>query len=270
MKVLDELLKVLPPPKRPFQNQGDWTAVEAAIGLQLPSDYKAFIAAYGRGTINNCLEIESPFGMKEDVRTWWTNMAALYDDVAEYEPLPYPIYPQSGGLLPFGTLGDVHILNWRTTGPPEQWPFVYYHRSEGFIEVKGLTAVDFVLEAVTRRSPLLIRLGSESAFAPICDFEPYTLEPHYVELVHPNQVDIDQLVEKFVSRWPSGQIRIRRRKSGEGVRVLVEPLDGSLSISREGDERTWFKVNYDQSCAAVADAIVADLLNMGFTICGRM
>jgi hypothetical protein len=270
MKALDELLTVLPPPKRPLHNQGDWAVVEAAIGLRLPPDYKAFIAAYGRGTINNCLAIQSPFGLKSDVREWWINWAAFYDCVAEYEPLPYTIYPQPRGLLPFGTLGDVHILNWRTHGEPEQWPFVYYDRAEGFIEIKGLTAVDFVLEAVTRRSPLLIRLRSASVFAPTCDFEAYTPEPHYVQLVHPREVNIDGLVERFVGRWPSDQVRIRRRDSGDGVSVLAEPLDGSLGISREGDERTWFRVDYDQSRVAVADAIVAELLGMGFTVCGRM
>jgi hypothetical protein len=270
MKALDELLTVLPPPRRPLHNRGDWATVEAALGLRLPPDYKAFIAAYGRGTINNCLEIESPFGVKEDVRKWWVNFAAYFDTVAEYEPLPYPIYPQTGGLLPFGTLGDVHILNWRTDGEPEQWPFVYYTRENGFFEVKGLTALEFVLEAVTRRSPLLAQLRHDSVFAPTCDFEAYTPEPHYVQLVHPRAVDIDELAERFVGQWPSEQIRIRRRQSGDGVRVLAEPLDGSLSISREGDERTWVRVDYDQSRAAVADAIVAELLSMEFTISGRM
>jgi hypothetical protein len=270
MKSLDELLTVLPPPRRPLHNQGDWAAVEAAIGLRLPPDYKAFVASYGSGTINSCLEVVSPFGMKEDVRNWWVNWAAFYDCVAEYEPLPYPIYPQPDGLLPFGTLGDVDILNWRTVGEPEQWPFVYYNREDGFFEVKGLTAVEFVLEAVTQRSPLLIRLRCDSVFAPTCDFEAHTPEPRYVQLVHPREVDIDGLVERFVGRWPSEQVRVRRRKSGDGVRVLVEPLDGSLSISREGDERTWFRVNYDQSRASLADAIEAELVNMGFTVNGRM
>ena len=44
---------------------------------------------------------------------------------------------------------------------------------------------------------------------------------------------------------------------------------GSLSISREGDERTWFRVDYDQSRAGVADAIVDELLGMGFTVIDR-
>jgi hypothetical protein len=268
MKALDKLLKVLPPPKRPLHNQGDWAAVEAAVGLRLPPDYKEFIAAYGRGTISNCLEIESPFGLKPDIRQWWTDWAAFYDCVAEYEPLPYPIYPQSGGLLPFGTLGDVDILNWRTDGKPEQWPFVYYDRTEGFFEIKRLTAVEFVLEAVTRRSPLLIRLRSESAFSPPCEFEAHTPEPRYVQLVHPHQVDMEELVERFTSRWPSEEVRIKR--GADRIRVLAEPLDGSLGASREGDERTWFQVDYDQSRAAAAEAIVAELLGLGFTVVGRM
>ena len=126
-----------------------------------------------------------------------------------------------------------------------------------------MTAVGFVLEAVTRRSPLLIRLRSESAFSPPCDFKAHTPDPRYVQLVHPRELDIDGLVEGFAGRWPRDQVRVRRRKSGGGVRVLAGPLDGSLSIAREGDERTWFRVSYDQSRAALAEAIVAELLRHG-------
>ncbi len=268
MKALNELRAVLPPPKRPLHNRGDWAAVEAAIELPLPPDYKAFVATYGRGTVNNCLEIESPFGLKSDVRQWWVEWAAFYEDVAEYEPLSEPIYPQPGGLLPFGTLGDVNILNWRTEGEPEQWPFVYYDRTQGFFEIKGLSAVEFVLEAVTRRSPLLIRFRSEAAFAPPCVFEAFTPEPRYVALVHPNALDMGALVQRFTSRWPGDGVRIQQGK--DRVRVLAEPLDGSLSISREGDERTCFRVDYDQDRAATAEVIVSELLGLGFTVVGRM
>ena len=157
---MDDLRSVLPPPARPTFADGDWAAVEAELGLALPPDYKAFAQTYGAGQIGRGLIIQTPFfwtAAGRDVRHEWENWASMYHDFAEYGGLvvPYPVFPAPGGLLPFGSLADVNFLNWLTVGQPDEWPFVYYDRDDGFFEVKGLTAVGFILEAVTRRSPQL-------------------------------------------------------------------------------------------------------------------
>jgi hypothetical protein len=179
--LVDELREVLLPPERPFFADGDWAAVEVAVGTPLPADYKAFIATYGAGWISNGLVIHSPFiwaAQGRDIRQAWADWASMYQDFAEYGGVEmlYPVFPQPGGLLPFGSLADFHVLNWLTVGEPEGWPFVYYHRDHGFFEIKGLSAVEFILEAVTQRSPLLKLTGSESLFTPPCVFRPYTGE----------------------------------------------------------------------------------------------
>lgn len=177
--MLNQLREVLSPPPRPCFAGGDWAAVECAIGTPLPADYKAFVGTFGAGWIGRFLVIHSPFvwvAHGRDVRRAWADWASMYGDYAEYGgvEIPYPVFPQAGGLLPFGSLADSHSLNWLTVGEPERWPFVYYHRDRGFFEVKGLSAVEFILEAVTGRSPLLRLTGSESLFDPPCMFRPYT------------------------------------------------------------------------------------------------
>jgi hypothetical protein len=255
---------VLSPPKRPFRAAGNWEEVETALGLSLPADYKAFIATYGGGTIGSLVEIPSPFSFGVDIRQRWESWASFFDDLAEYEEVPYPVFPQSGGLLPFGTLGTVDILGWRTVGEPDRWPFVYYDRDEGFFEVQGLSAVEFVLEAVTQRSPLLIRLRSESGFDPPCDFEPFMAEPRSIEFVHHREIDLDVLTERLASRWPAEQVQIRR--GPVGARLLIEPLAGQISLSSDtGDERTLAGIYYDQSCSPRVEESIQDLLNAGFT-----
>lgn len=176
--MLEKLQEVVPPPGRPFFADGDWRAVERALGLRLPGDYKDFIGIYGAGRIKG-LVIESPFiwvADGRDVRQVWENWASMYQDFAEYGGVEilYPVFPAPNGLLPFGSLADVNFLNWLTVGEPEDWPFVYYGRDDGFCEIKGLSAVEFIIEAVTQRSPLLIRTGSAAGFAPPCEFTPYT------------------------------------------------------------------------------------------------
>lgn len=265
---LDELRRVLPPPRRPLHANGDWGAVEAAIGLRLPADYKAFIGTYGSGTINNCLEIWNPFDFHGDIREEWRRCAAVYQDWEDLgREIPCLVFPQVGGLLPFGTLGDVNFLNWLTIEEPDRWPFVYFDRDEGFFEIKGLTVVEFVLEAVTQRSPLLIRLGSESAFDAPCDFEAFTPEPRCAQLLHPRDVDIEALAGRLAARWPANQVRTRREEAG--VRLLVEPLAGTVSVYRAGDPRTWVVVRYDQNCAREAEEVLGELLLLGFTEAGR-
>jgi hypothetical protein len=175
--VLEQARNLVPPPERPSFADGDWRAVERALGLRLPADYKGFIRTYGAGHIKG-LVVESPFvwlADGRDVREVWENWASMYQDFAEYGgvEIPYPIFPALNGLLPFGSLADVNFLNWLTAGEPEHWPFVYYDRDDGFCEIKGLSAVEFILEAGTQRSPLLIRTGSAAGFAPPCEFTAY-------------------------------------------------------------------------------------------------
>jgi hypothetical protein len=269
MNPLAELVEVMPPPKRPLHAEGDWEAVEAAMGLRLPTDYKAYIRTYGSGMVNSCLDIPSPLRPGENVRRWWTSWAEFYSDIAEYVHTPYPVFPQPGGLLPFGTLGDVDILNWLTVGEPEQWPFVYYDREKGFFEIKGLSSVEFVLEAVTRRSPLLIQLGSVSVFDPPCDFIAHAARPQRIDLIHPRSVELDALVEQLARHWPADDVRVRKKPTG--VSLLVELLGGSINLSQDcGDERTLCCIHYDQGCVSQVEDLAGELLKAGFAEVSRM
>jgi uncharacterized protein (TIGR02996 family) len=264
---IDELRLVLPPPKRPLNAVGNWAEVEQQLGLPLPSDYKAFIASYGSGTVG-CIEIVSPLGLTRNVREWWVNWAGLISDLAEYEEVPYPVFPEPGGLLPFGTLGDVDLLTWRTLGDPADWPFVYYDREEGFFEIKGLSAVEFILEAVTGRSPLMIRLGSENGFDPPCEFEAHMAEPCSVWFFHYQPIDLNGVVNRLATRWPAEQVRIDRRPTG--ARLQIEPLAGSIGLSSDtGDERTLAVLRYDRRYATGVEEAIQALLAEGFAEISR-
>jgi hypothetical protein len=183
VSALDELRKHVPVPQQPTFAAGDWSAVEGSLGTSLPSDYKAFVSTYGAGTIlsehalgSAGLVIHSPFvwaADRRDVRKAWIDWASMYHDFAKYggADIPYPVFPDAEGLLPFGSLADSNTMNWLTLGNPDGWLFVYYDRDDGFMEVKGISAVEFMLEVVTRRSPLMVRTGSDTLFEPPLKFE---------------------------------------------------------------------------------------------------
>ena len=89
--------------------------------------------------------------------------------------IPYPVYPEAGGLLPLGSLGETNFLNWLTVGDPDTWPFVYFSKYEGFIQVTGLSAIEFIQEVITGRSPLLIQTGFNVKVDVPCEFIPFDL-----------------------------------------------------------------------------------------------
>ena len=95
------------------------------MGTPLPSDYKRFIGIYGSGVIGEMpLWVFNPFSadlmhrfkaMGEGIFESYRTLAA-----GGYR-LAYPLFPESGGLLPWGCTGNGDHLQWRTLGEPEQW-----------------------------------------------------------------------------------------------------------------------------------------------------
>lgn len=57
---------------------------------------------------------------EESVISFYEHVRKLGND------LPYPMFPEKGGLLPFGSVNGVHNLNWLTNGPPDKWQVVYW------------------------------------------------------------------------------------------------------------------------------------------------
>lgn len=54
---IEVLKKLMPPPKSPYCNDGDWHAVEERIGFQFPGDYKSFIRWYGSGSVMTFMHV---------------------------------------------------------------------------------------------------------------------------------------------------------------------------------------------------------------------
>lgn len=54
--------------------------------------------------------------------------------------------------MPFCTVIDVHTVNWRTDGPPNEWDCVFWF-SDGneFIHLKGDSFSDFLLKVLRKQ-----------------------------------------------------------------------------------------------------------------------
>jgi hypothetical protein len=152
---IGKLNALVPPPVRPSEagSLEQWRVVEQRLGLALPSDYREFIFAYGTGRFAQFYRVYNPFSASE-----WMSLFPSVDRVCKAareikrdwpEDVPYPIYPERPGLLPWANDENGNDYYWLTDGPPDTWQ-VYSDevRAEGFRQY-GRCMTDFLCEVLT-------------------------------------------------------------------------------------------------------------------------
>jgi hypothetical protein len=125
----DRLARVLPPPAVAVDQPGeeDWAAAELAVGLTLPPDFKRFVTRYGSGSIDDFLVVFNPAAARQAMRFGPATEAYLAGlrEIRGFAPdeVPFPIHPEPGGLLPWGTTdnGDVGYFVTSPADDPAQW-----------------------------------------------------------------------------------------------------------------------------------------------------
>lgn len=126
-------VEIVPPPREPFEAfEGPWTDVEAELGTALPEDYKAFVRLYGSGYFMEFLGVAVPRSGNPNVR--FETQARLISDMFRNhtslgdEEASFPVWPEAGGLLGFGTTDNGDHLFWLTEGAPDAWKVVVWGR----------------------------------------------------------------------------------------------------------------------------------------------
>lgn len=161
---ISEIEKLLPPPAAPVAAQGDWLAAEKKIGFAFPADFKEFIGKYGAGGIGGPVDggfmyIDSPFAT--DVGSLFKQMDMALQNMRGYhaEKLidePRPLYPEKGGLLPFGLTQNNDYLCWRTVGSPDEWDVVVLDGDElQYHEAEGASFSKFIADLLNGSSPMI-------------------------------------------------------------------------------------------------------------------
>ena len=101
-RYLDELVRLMPPPERVFAPT-TWEDAEAAIGVQFPDSFKAFLDTYGLGTIEPELYVMDPRRVDQ-----FAYHARIDSDAVDYLPFeelpaerrpPYHGFPAPGRSL---------------------------------------------------------------------------------------------------------------------------------------------------------------------------
>ena len=153
---IDDLKAILPvPPSTVETHSRTWSAVEQEIGTRLPDDFKAFIELYGSGRISEFIWVLNPFASNQFInlgRQVVDRLGALEALARDFcEQCPYPLFPQSGGLLPFAVTDNGDVVYWITNGDPNAWRVVVNQARGPKYEEFALNATDFLAGVLTHR-----------------------------------------------------------------------------------------------------------------------
>jgi hypothetical protein len=111
------------------RNDVDWPAVESSIGLGLPAEYKRLVETFPDGVFQGLVRVNRPGDHHEPVTQFLGFYAYQLEDMRQFQAgggaIPYPIFPEPGGLLPWATGPRAEPFFWLTQGEdPDAWPVV--------------------------------------------------------------------------------------------------------------------------------------------------
>lgn len=111
----------------------DWAAVEASLGgLRLPTDYKDLVETFPTGRFQRFASVIRP-GEKGHAENEYLgyyrhrleDMRSAREDENDPATFPYPIFPEEGGLLPWGDGPRGELFFWLTRAKdPSDWSVV--------------------------------------------------------------------------------------------------------------------------------------------------
>jgi hypothetical protein len=122
------LLTILKPPPTPRDSgtPAGWADVARRIGKVLPGDYMKFIELYGSGTIADWLTVLNPFAPSDHENLFvaaFEFLATLREVKTEFpEEVPFPLFYEPHGLLPWASSTDGDLFCWSTRGSPASGP----------------------------------------------------------------------------------------------------------------------------------------------------
>ncbi|MFF7211745.1 SMI1/KNR4 family protein [Streptomyces sp. NPDC008238] len=196
MTPIDDLVRLVPPPPAPVDATGDWHQVEAALGLALPSDFKALIEHYGLGQFVDFITPLTPFGTRDllvrSARRLLDGERAFRDQHPDESPYRY--YPEPGGLLEWAGTDNGDRLCWVTEGQPDDWTVVVWNPRGWHYDAHGVGAVEFLVRWLSGRLTTTVfsdnTYGTAPWFEPFRDLQHVSIKLTDGELPYPERLQI--------------------------------------------------------------------------------
>lgn len=131
---IHRLIEVLQPPSSAAHcgSLADWGSIVARLGTRLPTDYMEFVGRYGAGVIEDFLRIFTPFHPRVGLLSAGFEWLGALNQIKRSDPaaVPFPLYYEPSGVLPFGN-GDDLVICWVTNGSPDRWTVASWEPRSG-------------------------------------------------------------------------------------------------------------------------------------------
>lgn len=126
---VEALLRIMPA-DHGADERVDWAAVEARLGTSLPADYRAFMAVYGGGAVDNLVvlpPLPADGGWSGSITEHTGQLRVLWDAEGGVPG----VTSGADRVLAWGTGCNANELGWLMTDPdPDRWPVVVCRRHE--------------------------------------------------------------------------------------------------------------------------------------------
>jgi len=135
----------------------DWAAIEGEVGSRLPADYKLVAESFPYGWFRRFVRVQPPERLSDYDQPLSEFASGQLEALREWRAtgevsFPYPLFPEPGGVLPWGHIRSPGLAFWLTgPGDPDGWPvvvspeeFEYWDRFDG-------SMCDFLTEVVAAR-----------------------------------------------------------------------------------------------------------------------
>ncbi|QXV57835.1 SMI1/KNR4 family protein [Amycolatopsis sp. TNS106] len=121
----------------------DWATVERELGTPLPGDYKELLTRFPSGGFRGVISFSNPAESVEacaNVKNENADLLEIFgDEDLEYlRGVPYRLFPEPGGIYPWGTNGAGGSFWWVPgSADPDEWAVAYNDRDRWHEEHSG-------------------------------------------------------------------------------------------------------------------------------------
>ncbi len=154
--VMQDLQKLVLPPRFPLDNDAEQLERNRQVmRIDFPADYLEFGTTYGTGTFRAAYswEIWSPSrrGLPL-IALYFSRTCNMYKESAYPKPPKLGVYPEMGGLLPFGSSPNGDWICWDTHGDSSEWTVVDLGRyEEGGYESTGFSFSEYLVNVLSQK-----------------------------------------------------------------------------------------------------------------------
>ncbi|MCF2860457.1 SMI1/KNR4 family protein [Pseudoalteromonas sp. SMS1] len=133
----------------------DFLKLEEKLGVTLPNDYKSICMKFDIGGFYSYLYLFSP-KMEGGVDTVHKKISNNIDMMLENldgfpEFYDYKVFPEKGGLLPFGYSDNIDYLCWVCEGESSEWKVAVRSQDGYDVEYFDYTLIDFLIALWTTK-----------------------------------------------------------------------------------------------------------------------